>query len=231
MKQILYFIFNCIILFYSAENYAQEDSIRVRGFRFGADMSKIILPFFFPETREFEFLADFQISDKSFVAGEYGVGTAKLTTNSYSFDYNLQGAFFKLGFDKNILKDNKGAENDIVFFGTRYSFAGFRHEAGNIYIQDDHWHDVSGAETGEYSLKAHWVEIAFGIKTELFNNLYLGWTIRGMLMIKMKGDNIMTPYIIPGYGRGGNKSSIGFNYSLFYRFPYKLPAKDNNKSI
>lgn len=226
MRQILYFIFSCILLFCTAQNYAQEDSSRVRSIRVGADLSKFAVPFFMPEVRGLEFLADIQISDKIFVAGEYGINTAKLRTDSYSFNYNLSGTFIKLGFDKNILKDSKGAENDIVFVGTRYSFSSFKHKADDIYIRDDHWDDVTGVETGEYSLRAHCLEIAIGIKTELFKNLFLGWTMRGMVKIKMKKDNIMTPYIIPGYGRGDKKSAFGFNYSLFYRFPYKLPAKE-----
>jgi hypothetical protein len=228
MKQILYSIFSCIILLYPLQNYAQEDSSRIRSVRVGADLSKFAVPFFIPEVRGLEFLADIQISDEIFAAGEYGINTAKLTTDSYSFNYNLSGTFLRLGFDKNILKDSKGAENDIVFIGGRYSFAAFKHKADEIYIRDDHWDDVTSVETNEYSLQAHWLEIAVGIKTELFKNLFLGWTMRGMVKIKMKKDNIMTPYIIPGYGycRGDKKSAFGFNYSLFYRFPYKLPVKE-----
>jgi hypothetical protein len=226
MKLILFFIFSYKILFYSVTIYAQEDSLITRGFRFGTDLSKIVLPFFTPEIRGLEFLADVQISEKIFVAGEYGMNSAKLTTDSYSFNYNLSGTFVKLGFDKNILKDKKGAENDIVFVGARYSFAGLKHNADNIYIRDDHWEDVIGAETSEYALRAHWLEVVVGIKTELFKNLFLGWTMRGMVKIRMTEDDVMTPYIIPGYGRGEKKSAFGFNYSLFYRFPYKLPAKE-----
>lgn len=208
-----------------AESYAQEDSLVSRGYRVGFDVSKIILPFFIPETKGYEFLADLQISNKLFIAGEYGISRAKLGTDSYNFNYNLNGTFMKIGIDKNMLKKNEGAENDVVFVGARYSFSGFKHKADNIYVQDDHWHDIVGAETIEYSQNAHWIDIVVGIKTEILKNLYLGWTIRGMVKIRMKENNIMTPYIIPGFGKGDKKSSFGFNYAIYYKIPFKLPVK------
>ena len=226
MRQILFSIFSSIFLLYSAVTCSQEDSLIARGFRFGTDLSKIVIPFFTPEIRGLEFLADIQVSEKLFLAGEYGINTAKLTASNYNFNYNLSGTFLRLGFDKNILKDKKGAENDIVFVGARYSIAGLKHKADDIYIRDGHWEDVTGAETNEYKLSAQWLEILVGIKTELFKNLFLGWSMRGMVKIKMTEDNIMKPYIIPGYGRGEKKSAFGFNYSLYYRFPYKLKAKE-----
>ena len=229
MRQILYFTFSVIFLFCLSESFAQKDSLINRGFRVGFDMSKIVLPFFFPETKGYELLADLQVSDKIFIAGEYGIGRAKLTTDSYNFNYNLSGTYVKLGIDKNVLKKNEGAENDIFFVGARYSFSSFKHKANNINIEDDHWDDLTGAETDEFFQKAHWIDVVVGIKTELLKNFYLGWTIRGMIKIRMKENNIMTPYIIPGFGKGSNKAAFGFNYSIYYKIPVKLPVKEKSK--
>ena len=115
-------------------------------------------------------------------------------------------------------------QNDIIFFGARYSFSAFRHKATDINITDEHWDEVIVVETEEVSLKCHFIDITAGVKTELFKNIYIGWTLKGMIRLIMESDNIMEPYFIPGFGKGDKKASVGFNYSIYYRIPYKLPV-------
>jgi hypothetical protein len=228
MKQILYFTFSCIILFCPENISAQDNPVKSRGFRFGIDISDFIMPVFYPETKGYEFLADIQIADNLFVAGEYGFSKTCLERDSYSFDYNLEGRFLKIGINKNMLKNDEKSKNDLVFIGIRYSFSSFEHRASKISIIDGHWDEEILADTGERSINCHFIDVAAGVKTELFKNIYLGWTIRGMLRIKLAKDNIMTPYIIPGFGKGSRKASIGFNYSIYYRIPYKIKVKEKN---
>ena len=228
MKQILYFIFSCIILFCPEDIAAQDKIVKNRGFRFGIDLSDFVMPLFYPETKGYEFLADIQITDDIFIAGEYGVSKTTLETGSYSFNYDLDGRYMKLGLNRNMLKNDEKSKNDMVFVGIRYSFSSFKHRASNISIIDEHWDEEIITDTGERNLNCHFVDIAAGVKTELFKNIYLGWTIRGMVRISMKKDKIMTPYIIPGFGKGSKKATIGFNYSIYYRIPYKIKVKEKN---
>ena len=228
MKQILYFIFSCLILFFSEKSIAQERIIKNRGFRFGADVSKFIMPLFYPETKGYEFLADLQISDNIFIAGEYGISSTRLDTDSYSFNYDLNGQYLKIGINKNMLKHDVVTKDDLVFVGIRYSFSSLSHKASNISITDEHWGEEIVFETGEHNLTCHFIDIVAGVKTELFKNIYLGWTIRGMIRLKLESDDIMKPYVIPGFGNGDRKASLGFNYSIYYRIPYKIAVKEKN---
>jgi hypothetical protein len=226
MKQILYFTFSCIILFCPEDITAQDMLTKDRGFRFGVDISDFVMPLFYPETKGYEFLADIQITDDIFIAGEYGFSKTTLDTDSYSFNYNLDGWYMKIGINRNMLKNDEKSKNDMVFVGIRYSFSSFKHRARNISIFDEHWDEEIITDTGERSLNCHFIDIAAGVKTELFKNIYLGWTIRGMIRLKLEPDKIMTPYIIPGFGKGSKKATIGFNYSIYYRIPYKINVKE-----
>jgi hypothetical protein len=229
MKQILYFSISIIILLYTEKPYAQERLVKDRGVRFGTDVSKFVLPLFYPETRGYELLADFQILDNIFIAGEYGISNTKLDTDSYKFNYDLNGSYIKLGLIKNILKHDDVTKNDLLFVGFRYSFSRFKHKASNISIIDEQWDEVTIAETEEISLSCHSIDLVAGVKTELFKNIYIGWTIRGMIRLELKSDNIMSPYFIPGFGKGDKNAAIGFNYSIYYRIPYKISVKEKNK--
>jgi len=215
---------------YTEKPYAQEGLVKNRGLRVGADVSKFVLPLFYPETRGYEFLADLQILDNIFIAGEFGISNTKLDTDSYKFHYDLNGSFLKLGLNKNILKHDNVTENDLVFVGFRYSFSGFKHKASNIHIIDEQWDEVIVAETEEISLRCHYIDLVAGVKTELFKNIYIGWTIRAMIRLTRKFDNIMSPYFIPGFGKGDKKAAFGFNYSIYYRIPYKISVTDKKKN-
>jgi hypothetical protein len=228
MKQILYFTFSCLILFCPGRGIAQEKITKSRGFRFGTDVSKFFLPLFYPETKGYELLADLQITDNIFIAGEFGISSTRLDTDSYSFNYNLNGRYFKIGINKNMLKQDDKTKNDLVFVGIRYSYTGIKHKATNISIADDHWDEEIIVETGEHNLKCHYIDVVAGVKTELFKNIFMGWTIRGMIRLAPKSYGIMTPYIIPGFGKGSRKASLGFNYSIYYRIPYKIAVKKKN---
>jgi hypothetical protein len=230
MKQILYFSISCIILLYTEKPYAQEGLVKDRGFIFGTDVSKFVLPLFYPETRGYELLADFQILDNIFIAGEYGISNTNLDNDSYNFNYDLNGSFLKLGLNRNLLKHDEATKNDLVFVGFRYSFSRFKHKATNINIIDEQWDEVIVAETEEISLSCHSVDLVAGVKTELFKNIYIGWTIRGMIRLKLTKDNIMEPYHIPGFGKGDKKAALGFNYSIYYRIPYKIKVKEKKKN-
>ncbi len=226
MKQIFCFIISCIILLCTVKAYNQEGTLKRGGLRVGTDLSKFVLPLFYPETKGYEFLADLQILDNIFIAGEYGRSKTILDTDSYNFSYKLSGSYFKLGLNKNILKPDDVTRDDVVFYGARYSFSVFRHKATDISITDEHWDEVTGVETEEISLKCHFIDITAGVKTELFKNIYMGWTVRVMIRLYLESDNIMDPYFIPGFGKGDKKASIGFNYSIYYRIPFKIQGKE-----
>jgi hypothetical protein len=63
------------------------------------------------------------------------------------------------------------------------------------------------------------VELVGAIKTELFPNFFLGWSIRYKLLLNPQMDPLFTPLIVPGYGRGSRDRGIGFTYSVYYKIP------------
>ena len=139
MKQILYFTFSCIILFCPEDIAAQDKIAKNRGFRFGIDLSDFVMPLCYPETKGYEFLADIQVTDDIFVAGEFGVNKTTLDTDSYSFNYDLDGWYMKIGINRNMLKNDekfKDYSNMEPQINDQYPNKGiFRSRAGLIFGQ------------------------------------------------------------------------------------------------
>lgn len=135
-----------------------------------------------------------------------------------SYNYSSSGQFFRIGFDFNTFKKNLPGENNYVLFGMRYGFSSMKHNADNIVISDDKWSDWQGSFS-QSNINSHWLELTGGIRVHLYKNLGVGWTARFKYMIKQGGEDGVTPYYNPGYGKGANDLTIGFTYSVYYTFP------------
>ena len=64
-------------------------------------------------------------------------------------------------------------------------------------------------------------ELIFGLKTEIFNNLFLGFELQLKSTLSQKMHNEITNFYIPGFNRTYDGSSIGagFRYTISYLIP------------
>jgi hypothetical protein len=76
------------------------------------------------------------------------------------------------------------------------------------------------------NLKATWGEAVVGLKGELFRNFYMGITVRAKMMLSHTSYNTMTPYIIPGFGKGFYRFNAGLSYSILYAIPIRGAGSD-----
>ena len=77
---------------------------------------------------------------------------------------------------------------------------------------------VSGQEfTG---LSASWLEFVAGVKAEVFNNVFVGFSLRlNRVLTNKRPDNFDNLYI-PGYARTYNgEFGASFNYTVSYFIP------------
>ena len=93
----------------------------------------------------------------------------------------------------------------------------------NIYnIYNDLWGEFTNTDAINLeNLNANWIEIGFGIKTEILNNLFLGIELQLKNLIYQKNKNDIANFYIPGFNRTYESSNFGtgFNYSLTYLIP------------
>lgn len=195
---------------------AQTDTLDIGGLRFGFDISRIAVPFLEEGRVEYDGSVDLRISKNLYPVIE--VGWANFETEEMNFSYRSSGFSLRAGIDKNYLKKDKANEMGMFFAGFRYGVSFFKHEAPDLEISDPYWGDFSGTIPIK-SMNAHWLEFTTGIRAEIFKNIYLGWSLRGRLLIHKSDDNNMSPYCIPGYGKVSGRTTLGFRYSIFYQLP------------
>jgi len=207
---------------YSTVGLSQTD--RTVGLRLGFDVSRLSLYYFQPERKALEVSSDMEVIKNLYPTIELGWNNIKLKQDSL-FNCYSNGYYVRLGVDHNFLKPENKNGREMFIGGIRYGYSFFSDYAQNIIIKDSYWGDFNGG-IPKSSLSAQWLELVVGFRTELFKNLFLGWTLRGRLLLAKSKDDETGPYWIPGFGKGNTKTGIGFNYSIFYSIPlYKAKFK------
>ena len=237
---IKYIISSFVILFvFCATTQAQNDSIisaktdsikhkESYGLRLGGDLSKIIRSFIDDEYKGFEINADYRLSKKWYVAGEFGA-EEKTTINDY-LNATTKGSYFKAGVDYNAYENWYGMEN-MLYGGFRVGASTFSQTLNSygVYSQNQYWTpQFTSSEGEEFSgLSAIWGEFIIGIKAEVLNNLYVGLNAQfKYMMTQDQPDNFENLYV-PGFHKTYDSGGFGFGYG--YSISYLIPFYKKDK--
>ena len=231
MEKILKFTISFLLITICARG--QQDSLRTYGLRLGVDLSRLVMPYLQPNRKDMEFSADMEIRNNLFGVLEGGWNKSKID-NGPKFQYQSSGYFGRIGIDYNLLTHDYIQENNLAYVGFRLGHAQFQQQASHYQLLDPYWGNVNGS-VPLHSLQASWLEFVAGLKVEALKHFFLGWSIRARILLNNQVDPILTPYVIPGYGKGAVKGEFDVNYSIYYLIPLfkrKIspppPPKKNN---
>ena len=224
------FLFFISLLFGSFTIWAQEiepapadtvSKVTNYGLRIGVDLAKPVRSLLEDGYTGFEVIGDFRISKRFYIAAE--IGSEKNETNETYHKSSTNGGYLKIGTDYNTYNNWIGL-NNAIYGGLRYGISTFSHEllSYQVYTTDQTFPPATVNTPIEFTgLKAHWVELIFGIKTEVFTNLYLSINLQlKRLIVDDKPDNFNNLYI-PGFNRtyDFSKFGVGYSYSISYLIP------------
>lgn len=223
MKHILKFTFSLVVLFSIVGN--AQDSIQKfperYGLRVGVDLHRLSKSFYDKDYRGLEIVGDYRLTKKLYIAGE--LGNEEKTVDDDRLNFTTNGTYFKVGFDYNAFENWLDMEN-MIYAGMRVGFSSFDHQVNSykIYENNSNYFGQTIFAPGEKfsGQTASWVEIIGGIKAELFNNLYMGFSVRLNYLISNKEPEGFANLYIPGFNRTyDGKFGAGFNYTLSYFIP------------
>ena len=233
MKYTLKFIFSLALLCFSLLGTAQtRDTTKVvyperYGLRIGVDLHRLTKSLYDSNYKGLEVVADYRLTNRFYIAGE--IGNEDKTVEDDRLNFTTKGTYFKVGFDYNSFENWLDMEN-MIYVGMRYGVSSHSQTLNTYKIYDPtNYYGETILTSGEKfdGLNASWLEVIGGIKAEIFNNLYLGFSVRlNYLVTNKKPDNFDNLYI-PGFNRTyDGKFGVGLNYSLSYFIPiYKKNKK------
>ena len=237
-KFMLKFSFKTLVLLLSLSGFSQEkkkDSVVPKtekyGIRVGADISKIARSLFDKNYKGIEFVGDYRLTKKTYLAAE--IGNENKTTTDNTLNFTTKGSYFKVGFDSNNYQNWLDMNNQI-HIGLRYGVSSFSQQLNTYKVYDtSNYFPVNenlSANSKFDGLSAQWVEVVAGMKVELFDNFYAGFSARlNYLTSNKKPENFDNLYI-PGFNRTyDGKFGVGWNYTISYFVPLYKKAKKTTK--
>ena len=234
MKHMLKFISSICLLFSMYLGQAQEkpttkavknDSVPVKtdryGLRVGVDLYKLTRGIYDKDYKGVEFTGDWRLTKKYYLAAE--LGFEDKTTDDDRLNSTATGTYIKAGFDYNMYENWLDMEN-LLTIGLRGGFSSFSQQLNSykIYNSNPYWGEIPSLTSGEKynGLSASWIEVALGLKAEVFNNIFVGFGVQLKTLVTNKKPNDFDNLYIPGFNRTYNGNfGIGFNYTVSYFIP------------
>jgi hypothetical protein len=213
----------CSISIYAQKNdtVVVPPKIERYGVRVGADLYKLARTFYDKDYQGLELVGDYRLTKRYFLAGE--LGNENITTKDDQINFTTKGTYFKVGFDYNAHENWLDLEN-IISIGLRYGVSTFSQEVNSyeIYNPNPYFGEVPDTQSGQTfdGLSAQWIEVVAGIKTRVFNNFFVGFTLRANKLVSNQKPGSFDNLYIPGFNRTYDGDfGVGFNYTLTYFIP------------
>jgi len=201
------------------------------GLRVGVDLSRLLLTALDDDYQGLEFVGDYRLTQKLYIAGE--LGNEKKTVQEDLYSFTASGSYFKVGVDYNTYGNWYGEKN-LISLGGSFAVSNYTQSVDDYLLFDsDRYWSANGFVSGvggplEFSGRTKsWLEGVVGIKMELFKNLYLGGSVRLGLLLSDPKDEGMWSLFIPGFNKVTDNSrfGVGYNYSISYLIPLYKKAK------
>ena len=230
MKILPILLFFISTLFATLDTVAQENLEKAQdtivqktkyGLRFGLDLSKPLRSVLEEGYQGVELLADFRIQDRFYLAAE--IGSEKKDYDAPNINALTKGSYLKIGINYNAYLNWAGMTNEI-FTGLRYGFSSFSQEllGYEIYSTNQSFPATYVTQNIEYEgLTAHWAEFMLGVKTQVFNNVFLSLNLQLKRKISETQPENFDNLYIPGFNTTNDFSDwgVGYGYNLTYLLP------------
>jgi hypothetical protein len=144
--------------------------------------------------------------NKWFLVGEFGHSSAapfvELSTKAAqalrlipanAFQYEVSGGYFRVGVEYNFMR--KYFNDEALVAGVRYGRSFFNHNLQYGLIEDSLWNvkiadsEITIGSMQASGLSADWFELVGGLKVNVWKNIFVGTTVRILLLNGIYGEN------------------------------------------
>lgn len=156
------------------------------------------------------------IKGKYFPTIEAGLGICDKRDDETDIHFKTSAPFVRLGCDYNFAKDK--LSDNRIYGGLRFGYTSFNYDLDAPTIQDPFWTDKE-IEFNYKKVKsnAFWTEFVFGLETNVWRNIKLGWTARYKRRLHHKTGEHGSAWYVPGYGENNSHTMTG-TFNVVYQF-------------
>ena len=158
------------------------------------------------------------LKNRFFPVAELGFGSINTTNDETDIHYKTSAPYFRIGMDYNVFYQKPYLPGYFTV-GLRYGFSSFEYDVVAPPLTDPNWGHTSVPVNYEgVKTNVGWVELAVGLKANVFKGFYMGFSARYRARFSMKKNENSEPYYTPGFGKG--KTNIGVAYHIIYQLPF-----------
>lgn len=181
----------------------QQDSVPMfRGFAVSFDLVGAGL-MAFSDNGQYEGALRLNLHDEWFPIIEAGLGKANHNDDVTKIHYSTSAPYFKIGIDKNLLKDKHGVNR--LYGGLRYAYTSYKVDIWREGVNDPVWERKTRFGIDDAQCNYHWLEAVIGVDAKIFGPLHLGWSLRYKRRISHHEDgNFGNTWYVPGFGIYGD---------------------------
>lgn len=181
----------------------QKDSIPVfRGFAVSFDLVGAGL-MAFSDNGQYEGALRVNLHDEWFPIVEIGLGKANHSDDVTHIHYDTKAPYFRIGIDKNMLKDKHGKNR--LYVGLRYAYTSYKVNISRPDFPDPVWLWNTSYGVKDASCNQHWIEAVVGVDAKIAGPIHLGWSIRYKRRISHSEDGEFgNTWYVPGFGKFGD---------------------------
>lgn len=139
--------------------------------------------------------------------------------SQYNYNYRNKGIFFRIGPDFNLRNPEVASDKYWAGIGLKYGISFFTTETPS-FREANYWGTVWSSIPPVRSA-AHFVEVSPGIRTEVFHNFSIGWSLSLRMLVYSGTGRDNRPIYLPGFGKGGSRVSTGIGYYVVWSIPFK----------
>ena len=185
----------------------------------GVDVAGIASKAFGSDILSAEVFAEVNLKNRYFPVIEIGYGSTDTTSDETDIHYKVSAPYFRIGAGYNVFYRKPYLPGQFIV-GLRYGYSSFSYDIDAPSLTDPTWGNVSiplaynGVKTN-----VSWAEIVASLRTNVWKNFYMGFSVRYRARLSMKKNDNSEPWYIPGFGKN-NSSNLGITYNLIYKLPF-----------
>lgn len=190
-----------------------------QGIYVGVDAFGLINQALGSDTRTTEVGVEVNLLNRFFPVVEIGYGSLDTTGEETDIHFKTSAPFFRIGANYNVFYKKPHLPGYFTV-GLRCGFSSFDYDIQSPDLVDPNWGHIQVPldYTGVKS-NVSWWELVVGLKTNVYKDFYMGFTVRYRSRLSMTKNESSEPYYIPGYGRG-KPTNFGITYNLVYQLPF-----------
>lgn len=217
MRKISAYIISIILLFLSAVTQGQDTVAFPLKIRTGIEVSGPVI--YMTDRNNLDAGGYISVDRNEKMAYSLEGGFSDFRYSQYNYDYRSKGLYLKAGVDFNLLKPTVSLGKYQALLGLRYGLSLFSSETPELSHQN-YW-GTHHASIAASNMTGHFLELAPGVRTEIFRNFSIGWSVRLKFLISGGGGKDNRPVYIPGYGDGGRGANAGISYYMIWNIPFR----------